>query len=319
MSRSSVQVRLSAPFPLLAFILLGEILGPRIIGFPLKEASAAPPVAAPSADHSPAGRLDSLSPLQLSQPSADQTSGSARSVDTGLRHVVIDPGHGGENKGAKARFAKGTYEKQYTLIIARHVERMLREAGVPTITLTRTEDVDMALAERVKIANASEADVFISIHQNSSERMGPVGHEVYLLSHRATDEAAARLARYESQMSGEALDPAPRSDDPVAAILDDLTQSRAHQDAAPLARLISDQLAKRSPYPNRGVRQAPFIVLMGVEMPAVVVEVGFLNHYKEGRYITREPGMTEVARAIADGVLDYGRQIARPRRRGAKE
>ncbi|MFN3198536.1 MAG: N-acetylmuramoyl-L-alanine amidase [Bradymonadia bacterium] len=240
---------------------------------------------------------------------------SAAQAETGLGHVVIDPGHGGENKGAPARFIKGGFEKKYTLVIAEHVAGMLREAGVPKVTLTRTTDTDMSLADRVMLANRVEADVLVSIHLNSSERAGAAGHEVYFLSLRATDEAAERLARYESLETGEALAPAPRSDDPVKAILDDLTQSRAHQDAETLAGVISAQLAKHSPFPNRGVKQAPFIVLMGAHMPAVVVEVGFLNHYKEGRYVTREPGMTTVARAIADGVLDYGRRVAKHRRR----
>lgn len=237
----------------------------------------------------------------------------------GLRSVVIDPGHGGENEGAKARFRKGTHEKQYTLIIANHVARMLQEAGVPRVILTRTSDVDMSLADRVKVANREQADAFVSIHLNSSEKAGAAGHEVYLLSLRATDEAAERLARYESQEAGEVIPPAPRSEDPVQAILSDLTQNRAHRDAEALAAHISEKLTAHSPFPSRGVKQAPFIVLMGVEVPAVVVEVGFLNHYKEGRYVTGEPGMTEMARAITDGILEFGRQISAHRHRPTEE
>lgn len=99
----------------------------------------------------------------------------------------------------------------------------------------------------------------------------------------------------------------------VEDILRDLNQNRAHQDAEKLAAQIQKNLAKQSPFKNRGVKQAPFAVLKGASMPAVVVEVGFINHRKEGRFITSLDGRRRLARGIADGLLDFGRLVLAPR------
>jgi len=102
-------------------------------------------------------------------------------------------------------------------------------------------------------------------------------------------------------------------DDAAGDILLDLTRNRAHHDAQRLAALIQARLTPRSPFKNRGVKQAPFFVLMGASMPAVVTEIGFINHRAEGRYITSDAGMTALAEGIAAGILDYGRLVNAPR------
>ncbi len=231
----------------------------------------------------------------------------------GLNVVVLDPGHGGTNTGALAR-ATGGWEKANTLVITRLVAKHLRDAGV-TVFLTRESDVDMALADRVKYANAHRADVFVSIHLNSTEKAGPVGHETFFLALEGSDEAARRLVKFENaegqgsvlaetRVAGESGD---RED--VSGILLDLTQSRAHEDAQFLAAAIEKRLTAQSPFRFRGVLQAPFVVLMGAAMPAVVVESGFLNHPEEGKFVTSAEGHARIAQGIADGILDFGRLV----------
>ena len=147
---------------------------------------------------------------------------------------------------------------------------------------------------------------------------GPTGHETFFLALEASDETAKRLAAFENNEGGtveHAAHDAPQ-DDVVGQILLDLTQSRAHADAERLAALIQKNMVPASPFKNRGVKQAPFFVLMGASMPAVVVEVGFINHYKEGRYITSKEGQAKIGRAIAQGVLDFGRLVLAPRQSG---
>lgn len=228
----------------------------------------------------------------------------------GLRTVVIDPGHGGSNEGAPSPYT-GHREKYYTLRIGKKVAAHLRAAGVPKVVLTREDDRYVSLADRVRLANELGADVFVSVHLNSTEIPGPAGHETFFLSVDATDEAARRLAEFENDEGAGAPAPA----DPLTAILRDLGQTRAHHDAQKLAASIQRRMTPRSPFPNLGVKQAPFVVLMGARMPAVVCEVGFLNHPEEGRYITSERGQAEIARGIAEGILDFGRLVLAPRER----
>ena len=235
----------------------------------------------------------------------------------GLRLVVIDPGHGGTNLGAPSRVHHPVrYEKEFTLKVGRKVADRLREAGV-TVVLTRERDRDMSLKARISMANRLRADVFVSIHLNATEVPGPTGHETFFLALEATDEAARRLAVFENRdpvsVDGDARDTVP--DDAVSDILLDLTRERAHKDAQRLAELIQARLTPQSPFKNRGVKQAPFFVLMGAAMPAVVTEIGFINHRAEGRYITSEKGMSAIADGIARGILDYGRLVNAPRSR----
>lgn len=231
----------------------------------------------------------------------------------GLDVVVLDPGHGGTNMGAPARAAGTGWEKEHTLRITRRVAEHLRAEGV-TVYLTRWADVDMTLANRVRYANAHKADVFVSVHLNSTEKPGPVGHETFFLALESSDEAARRLAAYENEAVDAPSAPAAATETNVADILRDLGQTLAHEDAQALAAAIQRRMTPQSPFPNRGVLQAPFNVLMGASMPAVVVEAGFLNHAKEGLFITSEDGHARIARGIADGILDFGRLVAEARK-----
>jgi len=228
-----------------------------------------------------------------------------------LRLVMLDPGHGGsENKGAPARMRPGKFEKYYTLILSRIVQRHLEAAGIKT-KLTRTTDIELGLKERVVMANKAGADAFISLHLNSTEKPGPKGHASFFLAPESSDEATRRLVRFENKdptalkrMSNTVPDKPAIND-----ILLDLTRHRAQFDSQRLAELIQERLTPVSPYPNRGVKQAPFGVLKGTTMPGVVCEIGFINHRREGLYITSREGLEEIGKAIARGIVDYGELV----------
>ena len=221
--------------------------------------------------------------------------------------VMLDPGHGGEeNKGAPARMRPGTFEKKYALKLAKLIRDTLRPESI-AVLLTRETDVELGLKERVLMANRANADLFISLHLNSTEKPGPKGHATFFLAQEAADEATRKLVEFENRES-KTLKPrlAERpEDESVENILLDMTRHRAQQDSRRLAEIIQARMRTTSPFPNRGVKQAPFGVLKGTSMPAVVCEIGFINHEKEGLYITSDEGLNAIANAISTAILDY--------------
>jgi N-acetylmuramoyl-L-alanine amidase len=211
--------------------------------------------------------------------------------------VVIDPGHGGSNTGAPGR-VPGVYEKQVTMAIARALEHRLTQEGVQVV-LTRTKDQYLTLRERARRANAAKPDCFISLHTNATIDHGKRGIETYALSRDAAEVAAVRAAD--------------RAGDPVSGLLDELSMLYAHRRSLALARAVQSHLSKvRTGGQNRGVRQAAHDVLDGVESPAVLVEVGFVDHPIEGRELVQPDVQEKIAGALADGVLDF--LAARPPR-----
>ena len=228
-----------------------------------------------------------------------------------LRLVVLDPGHGGsENKGAPARMRPGKFEKYFTLILSEIVKRELEAAGVK-VKLTRTTDIELGLSERVIIANKVGADVFVSLHLNATEKPGPKGHASFFLAPESSDEATRRLVKFENKdpTALKRIASAPPVKPDISDILLDLTRHRAQFDSQRLAELIQERIAPVSPYPNRGVKQAPFGVLKGTTMPGIVCEIGFINHSKEGLYITSRAGLEDIGKAIAQGIIDYGELV----------
>ncbi len=227
--------------------------------------------------------------------------------------VVVDPGHGGDQKGAVA--PDGTAEKDLTLRIAQRIAKRLERQGARVI-LTRTGDIELPLVNRAAVANAERADVFISVHLNSmptrSRRVRTQGIETYFLSADATDASATAVAARENadRLAGEpVIDPA----DPVSGILDDLEHTAALSGSSRLAYAIHAKLVGATGAEDRGVKQAPFYVLAGARMPAVLVEAGFISHAAEGRRLRDAAYQEKLARAVAAGVAAFrtnGRQTS---------
>jgi N-acetylmuramoyl-L-alanine amidase len=218
--------------------------------------------------------------------------------------VVVDPGHGGAQVGAQG--PNKTWEKDLTLAISKKLASKLRSELGAQALLTREADEPVALGKRVEFANKHAADLFISIHLNSlptySERQKVVGIETYFLSASASSGAAARVAAMENADESGAVK-RPKND--VSMILDDLSTTEAHHESSKLAYSVQDALCKALPTTDRGVQQAPFAVLYGAAMPAVLVEVGFISHPGEGARLGTPEYQDQIAAALLTGIRAF--------------
>lgn len=210
---------------------------------------------------------------------------------------MVDPGHGGDDGGAKG--PKGLKEKAAALEIGKAVAARLEAAGFEAL-LTREDDTFIPLWDRARAANAEGADLFISLHLNAARARAARGSEVYFLSLGQGDDA--EVAAAENAGAGDA----PGSPDSVvASILDDLAQKAFLQDSERLAVAIQGQLNRLAGIRVRGVKQAPFIVLRGAAMPAVLVEVAFISNPREEAKLKDAAFRAKVADAITLGVRRY--------------
>jgi len=225
--------------------------------------------------------------------------------------VVVDPGHGGDQEGARS--PRGEKEKDLALAIARRIAQRIKKMGGKAI-LTRTGDISVPLANRAAIATALRADLFLSVHLNSmpsaEQRRHSQGIETYFLSADASDTHASAVAARENadRLAGE---PGADPDDPVAGILDDLQDAASLQGSSRLAYALHEKLVARLGAEDRGVKQAPFYVLAGARMPAVLLEVGFISHVDEARRLRTREYQEQVAEAVAEGIRAFR---AEPRR-----
>jgi N-acetylmuramoyl-L-alanine amidase len=222
-----------------------------------------------------------------------------------LRTIVIDPGHGGHDPGAAG--AGGLAEKELTLDVARRVAALVEDDLGVRVVLTRARDQFVALRERTALANRERADLFVSIHANAARGSAATGAETYFLSTEATDGAARRAAEDENRVI--ALEPRGRngSADALRSILWDLAQSDFQQESSRVAEALQVQLDRALRRPSRGVKQAPFYVLGGAAMPAVLVEIGFITNPQEAERLRDDGYRERIARALAAGLAAYKR------------
>ena len=240
-------------------------------------------------------------------------SASAALAGSGPR-VVVDPGHGGFQEGALS--ADGVAEKALSLQIACQLKEALQKELDANVSLTREADNLMPLSERVAFTNRQKPDLFISLHANSMatkrQRDRIEGVETFFLSAGASGEEAGKTAARENaelSRSGSS-----NGSDPLSFILADLVRSEAHADSSRLAYAVHQKLVAVSGAVNRGVQQAPFYVLMGVEAPAILVEMGFISHPVEGKRLQDPAYQQRIASAIAQGVkvfVDQTRNVTR--------
>jgi N-acetylmuramoyl-L-alanine amidase len=223
----------------------------------------------------------------------------------GIRTVVIDPGHGGKESGAVG--PAGSAEKDLALLIAKSLATRLEQTLSVRTVLTRSDDVDLDLDERSALANQNKADLFLSIHLNSSLGRGAHGAETYFLSLQASDQRAADAAAVENYVG--AVAPAGSDDFELQLLLWDLAQSQHLAASQRLASLIQEELNRALELRDRGVKQAPFRVLMGAAMPAVLVELGFINSREEEQRLRtpeyRSQLVETLVRAIGRFKLEY--------------
>jgi N-acetylmuramoyl-L-alanine amidase len=212
--------------------------------------------------------------------------------------IVIDPGHGGVDPGAIS--VNGYYEKNLTLAISQELARQLNGTGRYKAVLTRSEDDFMALRERVTFARAAGADLFISIHADSHGEGETRGASVYTLSTDASDKEAAALAAKENKADVIAGLDLTRQDRDVASILIDLAQRETMNQSKTYATMLVDEFdrAKVALLPHRPHRSAGFAVLTAPDVPAVLLEVGYLSNKTDERNLMQQAHRQKLARAI---------------------
>ena len=220
--------------------------------------------------------------------------------------VVIDPGHGGYDPGTQS--TSGVLEKDLALQIATRLKASLEARGIRA-ELTRSSDVFISLPERTLIANRAAADLFVSIHLNSSPNAETTGIEVYYLNN-TTDRATIRLARMENG-GADGYGASDASHLNLNYILTDLRQNYKASEAASLAKMIDAQTVADLDsglglnVNALGAKMGPFYVLVGAHMPAVLVECGFLSNRDEAQRLTGAAYQNLLAGAISTAVVHY--------------
>lgn len=221
----------------------------------------------------------------------------------GIRTIMLDAGHGGKDPGA---VNKRFYERNYTLKMVKILGEKLQKKGF-TVLYTRKSNVFLKLDERTSKANDSNADIFISIHVNASKNKRASGIETYYLD-SARSDAAKRIAARENGTSERKI-----SD--LQFILADFMLNAKTKESRELAssvqKNIFTHLRKKYNYPtpNNGVRSAPFYVLMGAKMPAILIELGYCTHAYEIKRLQSDLYLTRMADGIADGIYNYKKTI----------
>jgi N-acetylmuramoyl-L-alanine amidase len=217
----------------------------------------------------------------------------------GLRTVVIDAGHGGSEDGAKG--PDGTLEKDVTLSVARRLKSALEARLGLRVILTRDRDESVGLDERAAVANNNKADLFVSLHANASVRPSTAGAEVFYLSLDDYGDEAQRLAQGE----GEALPVFGGGSREIEVILWEMAQARYIEQSAALARMVEGSLRSRVPMSPRAIQQAPFRVLVGANMPAVLVEMGFITNSEQEKQLASDAFQNLLVQSLVDGVVAF--------------
>ena len=226
----------------------------------------------------------------------------AKQLALGVSRIVIDPGHGGRDYGAPG-YLKGVHEKDVVLQISRRLAKKIRRELKYSVYLTRNRDEFLTLEERTAMANTKNADLFISIHTNSHKDRRAYGIETYFLN-LATDDEAIRVAAMENATSTKNI-----SD--LQTILTDLMQNAKINESSRLAGYVQSAMVrhlKRKGYSrikDKGVKQAPFYVLLGAQMPAVLVETSFISNPKECKRLTNPKYQERLCEAIIKGIKTY--------------
>jgi N-acetylmuramoyl-L-alanine amidase len=244
---------------------------------------------------------DQTAPKKGSQAKKIQPSAIVKQLALGVRRVVIDPGHGGKDYGAPG-YIKGVHEKKVVLQIAKLLKKMLQEQVKCDVVMTRSSDRYLSLEERTAIANTQNADLFISIHTNASTDHRAHGIETYILN-LATDDEAIRVAAMENSTST-------RNISDLDSILQDLMTNAKVNESTRLGSYVQQAVSSRlkahyKDIRNKGIKQAPFYVLLGADMPSILVETSFISNPQECKRLVSKSYQKQIVQGIIDGIKRY--------------
>ena len=247
------------------------------------------------------GKLDTVQPAATPQPTRDGQSTLTRALGLKIGRIVIDAGHGGHDTGTIG--PTGLMEKDLCLDIALRLGKIIQQK-LPgaDIVFTRSDDTFIPLEERTHIANEAKADLFISIHANSSPDHGARGVETYYLNLKGSAEAMEVAAR-ENSVSQENIHD-------LQDVVKRIAQTEKIDESRELAADIQDSLSRKiqktaKPVKNRGVRKAPFVVLIGADMPSILTEISFLSNASDEQLLKKPEHRQRIAEGVYQGVAAY--------------
>ncbi len=264
---------------------------------PVAKSTKSKPVRAAAAGVKP----DLVWPASAPQPTRDGQSTLTRTLGLKIGRIVIDPGHGGHDTGTIG--PTGLMEKDLCLDVALRLGKII-EQRLPgaDVVYTRSDDTFVPLEERTNIANQAKADLFISIHANSSRDHLARGIETYYLNLKGSAEAMEVAARENATAQGGVHD--------LQDLVLKIARTEKIDESRELAEDIQDSLARRiqktnKPVKNRGVRKAPFVVLIGADMPSILTEISFLSNPADERLLKKPEQRQKVAEGLYQGVASY--------------
>jgi N-acetylmuramoyl-L-alanine amidase len=240
-------------------------------------------------------------PSSSPQPTRDGQSTLTRALGLKIGRIVIDAGHGGHDTGTIG--ATGLMEKDLCLDVALRLGKLIQQK-LPNaeIVYTRSDDTFIPLEERTHIANEAKADLFISIHANSSPDHGARGVETYYLNLKGSADAMEVAAR-ENAVSQESIHD-------LEEVVKKIARTEKIDESKELAEDIQDSLSRRiqktaRPVRNRGVRKAPFVVLIGADMPSILTEISFLSNPADEQLLKKPEHRQHIAEGVYQGVATY--------------
>jgi N-acetylmuramoyl-L-alanine amidase len=274
-------------------------------GEPPEEAPSPPPETASPSEPVGTGVTDPESfsvdlPLPP-DPTSDGRYPLARQLGLSAKRVIIDPGHGGHDPGTRSR--SGLKEKDLVLDISRRVAKLLERDGEYEVLMTRNDDTFIPLEERTAFANSYEADLFVSIHANAHPSRRIRGIETFYLNLATTpaaEETAARENAVSTRRMGELQD-----------ILRQIMNNSRIAESGDFANRVQDSMVEgvldgsTRGSRNHGVKTAPFYVLLGANMPSVLIEVSYLSNTEDARLLSQNAYRQRVAESIAEGIRNY--------------
>ncbi len=248
---------------------------------------------------SPAGGSTLKQSRQPSSAPDNHSFSLAQQLGLGVRKIVIDPGHGGKDPGA---IAFGMKEKDIVLRVAKELAKRLRNDLHADIILTRESDHFLPLEERTAIANTNDADLFVSLHINAHPSPDIKGFETYFLNLSTNDEAMRVAARENATSTHQMSD--------LQDILSDIMQNSKINESSRLAWQVHNSIETGLSAPpfvlkDMGVKQAPFYVLIGAEMPAILIEIAFISNSRDAKLLADEEFIRQLAINISSGIQQY--------------
>ncbi len=222
-----------------------------------------------------------------------------------VKKIVVDAGHGGDDVGAKGK--TGLREKIINLDIAKRLAKLLQEDGIEVV-FTRTTDKFITLPGRVAITNNSRADLFVSIHNNAHRSRNVHGFEIYYVSPAVSDYDRAVYAAKNSKMNIP-VDCFASNSLELKEIIWDMTYAHSRAESIALSRAICHKIDDETNTKVLGVKNARFYVLRGANIPAVLVEVGYLTNLDEEAYLKDSNYRQKMAQAIKDGIDGYINEV----------